>query len=48
MKSHLKRLSIRAKVEDTMVNKILVDGGAAVNLMSHFFLKKIGKYDTES
>lgn len=39
MESHLKPLFIRAKVEDTTVNKILVDEGAAVNLMPHFFAK---------
>lgn len=29
------------------MNKILVDSGAAVNLMPHFLLEKIGKYDTD-
>lgn len=42
MKSHLKPLFIRAKV-----NKILVDGGAVVNLMPHFLLEKNGKFDTD-
>lgn len=41
MKSHLKPLFIKGKVEDTIVNNILVDGAAAVNLMSHFLLRKI-------
>lgn len=46
IKNHLKPLFIRAKVENTTMNKILVDGGATVNLMPHFLLSKKGKYDT--
>jgi hypothetical protein len=33
MKSHLKPLFIQAKVDEIGVNKVLVDGGPAVNLM---------------
>jgi len=33
MKSHLKPLFIQAKVDDILVNKMLVDGSATVNLM---------------
>lgn len=29
------------------MNKILVDGGAVVNLMPHFLLVKIGKFDID-
>lgn len=47
MKNHLNPIFIRAKVENTIVNKILMDGGAAVNLMPHFLLAKIGKYDND-
>jgi len=47
MKSHLKPLFIQAKVDDTRVNKVLVDGGAAVNLMPQSLLKKIGKCDAD-
>jgi hypothetical protein len=43
MKSHLKPLYIWAKVEDVGINKVLVDGGAAINLMPSILLKKIGK-----
>ncbi|XP_057445025.1 uncharacterized protein LOC130737287 [Lotus japonicus] len=43
MKSHLKPLFVWAKVEDKGVNKVLVDGGAAINLMPRFMLKKLGK-----
>ncbi|XP_050876896.1 uncharacterized protein LOC127080626 [Lathyrus oleraceus] len=47
MKNHLKPFFIREKVENVGINKILVDGGATVNLMPHFMLKKIGKFDTD-
>ncbi len=43
MKSHLKSLFIRAKVDDVRINKVLVDGGVVVNLMPQSLLKKIGK-----
>src|ERR1044072_9826171 len=43
MKSHLKPLYIWAKVEDVGVNKVLIDGGDAINLMPSTLLKKIGK-----
>lgn len=48
MNNHLKPLFIRGKVENVRVNKILVDGGATVNLMSHYMLKRIGKDDTDN
>ncbi|MCI94026.1 hypothetical protein A2U01_0115324, partial [Trifolium medium] len=41
MQNHLKALFIRAKVNDVGVNKVLVDGGAVVNIMPHFMLKKL-------
>jgi hypothetical protein len=47
MKSHLKPLFIRAKVEGVGINKVLIDGGAAVNLMPLSMLPKIGKYDCD-
>ena len=43
MKGNLKRLYIWAKVKDVGVNKVLIDGGAAINLMPSKLLKKIGK-----
>lgn len=45
MRQHLKPLFIWAKVDNVGVNKVLVDGGAEINLMRHSLLKKIGKYD---
>lgn len=47
MKKHLKPLFIWAKVDGVGVNKVLVDGGAAINLMPNFLLKKIGKKDID-
>ncbi|CAJ2642248.1 unnamed protein product [Trifolium pratense] len=47
MQNHLKALFIRAKVNDVGVNKVLVDGGAVVNIMPHFMLKKLGLYETD-
>lgn len=47
MKQHLNSLFIWAKVEETGVNKVLVDGGASINLTSHYLLKKIVIYDTD-
>ncbi|MCI17140.1 hypothetical protein A2U01_0038287, partial [Trifolium medium] len=40
MKNHLKALFVRAKVNGVGVNRILVDGGAVVNILPHFMLKK--------
>ncbi|XP_057418402.1 uncharacterized protein LOC130712593 [Lotus japonicus] len=47
MKSHLKPLFVWARVEDKGVNKVLVDGGAAINLMPQFMLKKLGKTEVD-
>ncbi|PNX89623.1 hypothetical protein L195_g045745, partial [Trifolium pratense] len=46
MKNHMKPLFVRAKVNDVSINKVLIDGGAAVNLMPLSLLSKIGKYET--
>ena len=47
MKNHLKPLLIQAKVDEIGVNKLLVDGGATVNLMPQSLLKRIGKTDKD-
>jgi hypothetical protein len=47
MKNHLKPLFIQAKVNDVGINKVLIDGGAAVNLMPEFLLSKIGKFSSD-
>lgn len=48
MKRHLKPIFITGKIEDVPINKILVDCGITVNLISHYTLRKIGKYDTDA
>lgn len=48
MKSHLKPLFITGKIEDVPINKILVDCGVMVNLISHHMLRKIGKYNIDA
>ncbi|KEH38130.1 hypothetical protein MTR_2g461810 [Medicago truncatula] len=45
MKSHLKPLFIQSKVDEVIINKVLVDGGDVVNLMPQSLLKKVGKTD---
>jgi len=47
MNNHLKLLFIQAKVNKIGINKVLVDGGAAVNLMPQLVLKRIGKTDKD-
>jgi len=47
MRHHLKPLFIHAKVNGVGVNKVLVDGGATVNLLPQSFLKKIGIADSD-
>lgn len=47
MMYHLKPLFIRAKVDGVEVNKVFVDGGAAVNLMPYTLFRKMGKVDED-
>ena len=47
MKNQLKPLFIQAKVDEIGINKVLVDGGVAVNLMPQSLLKMIGKTDKD-
>ena len=47
MRSNLKPLLIREKLEGVAINKVLVVCGATVNIMPHHLLHKIGKYDTD-
>lgn len=47
MMYHLKPLFIRAKVDGIAVNKVFVDGDAAVNLMPYTIFKKMGKGDKD-
>jgi hypothetical protein len=47
MNHHLKPLFIQAKINGVGVNKVLVDGGATVNLLPQAFLSKIGIMDSD-
>ncbi|MCI36525.1 hypothetical protein A2U01_0057748, partial [Trifolium medium] len=48
MRSHLKPLFIKSEInEDFKVNKVLIDAGAAVNLMPESFLSKIDKSEKD-
>jgi len=47
IRHHLKPLFIQAKVNGVGVNKVLVDGGAIVNMLPQSFLKKIGIVDSD-
>ena len=47
MTHHLKPLIIQAKINGVRVNKVLVDGGATVNLLSQSILSKIGLIDSD-
>src|SRR3954468_12696481 len=47
MRNHLKPLYIRAKIENVGINKVLVNGGATVNLMPQYMLKRICMFDTD-
>jgi hypothetical protein len=45
-KKHLKSLYIRGHRDSTPISRMLVDGGAIINLMPYSF-KKMGKFDEE-
>jgi hypothetical protein len=40
---HLKLLYIRGHIDGKPISRMLVDSGAAVNSMSYFILKKLGR-----
>jgi len=44
---HIKPLFIQAKINGVGVNKVLVDGGATVNLLPQSLLNKIGLVDSD-
>jgi hypothetical protein len=45
--NHLKPLFVRGHIDGIPIAKMLVDGGAAVNLMSYSLYRKLGKQDDE-
>ena len=42
-RQHLKALFLKEFVNGKLVTKMLVDGGAAVNIMPYVMLRKLGK-----
>jgi hypothetical protein len=46
-RQHLKALFLKGFVNGKLVSRMLVDGGAGVNLMSYTLLRKIGKSDED-
>jgi hypothetical protein len=46
-KNHLKSLYIRGHLDGTPISRMLIDGGAIINLMSYSFFKKMGKSNEE-
>jgi hypothetical protein len=44
---HLKPLYVRGHIDRKPISRMLVDGGAAVNLMPYFIFKKLGREDDE-
>nr|KYP37009.1 hypothetical protein KK1_041822 [Cajanus cajan] len=47
MKAHLKPLLLTLMIEGHEVNKVLVDGGAAINILPKTMLKRFGKIVTD-
>jgi len=44
-RQHLKALFVKGKVDGQPMTKILVDGGAAINIMPYAVYRKLGKVD---
>jgi hypothetical protein len=44
---HLKPLYVRGHIDERPIFRMLVDGGAAVNLMLYSMFKKLGREDNE-
>ena len=45
--NHLKPLHVKGYINGKLVNNMLVDNGAMVNLMPYSLYKKLGGYDEE-
>jgi len=46
-RQHLKVLFVKGSVDGQMMTKILVDGGATINIMSYAVYRKLGKEDQD-
>jgi hypothetical protein len=44
---HLKSLYVRGHIDEKPISRMLIDGGAAVNLMPCSIFKKLGREDDE-
>jgi hypothetical protein len=44
---HMKPLYVLGHIDGRLISRILIDGGAAVNLMPYSMLKKLGREDDE-
>jgi hypothetical protein len=47
LSQHLKPLYMWGHIDGKLVSRMLIDGGAAVNLMSYFVFRKLGREDDE-
>ena len=46
-RQHLKALFVKGRVDGQPMTKILIDGGAAINIMPHIVYRKLGKVDKD-
>jgi hypothetical protein len=46
-RQHLKALFVKSRVDGRSVSKILIDGGAAINIMPYVIYRKLGKGDQD-
>jgi len=44
-RQHLKALFMKGSVDGQQVSKILIDGGAVINIMPYVMYRKLGKGD---
>jgi hypothetical protein len=47
LSQHLKPLFIQGHINRKLISKMLIDGGAAINLMSYSIFKNLGREDDE-
>jgi len=46
-RQHLKALFVKGRIDGQPVSKILIDGGAAINIMPYMIYRKLGKGDQD-
>jgi len=46
-RQHLKALLVKGRVEEQSISKVLIDVGAAINIMSYVVYRKLGKGDQD-